>query len=42
MATLRQKKAVDNLVGNGGNVTQAMRDAGYSENTLNTSFAVYI
>ena len=36
MATERQKKAVNNLVGNGGNVTKAMRDAKYSENTLNT------
>jgi len=34
--TLKQKKAVDNLVGNGGNVTKAMRDAGYSEATINT------
>ena len=36
MATKKQVKAIDNLVGNGGNVTKAMRDAGYSENTLNT------
>ena len=36
MATVKQKKAAENLVGNGGNVTKAMRDAGYSENTLNT------
>ena len=36
MATLKQKKALDLLVGNGGNVTKAMRDAGYSENTANT------
>ena len=36
MATKRQLKAIDNLVGNGGNVTKAMRDAGYSENTINT------
>jgi len=36
MATIRQRAAAKNLVGNGGNVTQAMRDAGYSENTLNT------
>lgn len=34
--TLRQKKALDNLVGNGGNISQAMRDAGYSEATINT------
>lgn len=36
MATTRQQKAVKNLVGNGGNVTQAMRDANYSEATINT------
>lgn len=36
MPTIKQKKAVENLVGNGGNVTKAMRDAEYSENTLNT------
>jgi len=36
MPTIKQKKAVDNLVGNGGNVTRAMREAGYAEDTLNT------
>lgn len=36
MATERQKKAIDNLVENGGNVTKAMRDAGYSEATINS------
>lgn len=36
MATIKQEKAVKNLVGNGGNVTKAMRDAEYSENTINT------
>jgi len=36
MATRKQKLAVDNLVGNGGNVTKAMIDAGYSPNTANT------
>jgi len=36
MPTEKQKKAVENLVGNSGNVTKAMRDAGYSENTLHT------
>ena len=36
MPTIKQKKAFDNLVGNGGNVTKAMRDAKYSENTINT------
>ena len=35
MATLRQKKAIDNVVENGGNVTKAMRDAGYAETTVN-------
>ena len=34
--TIRQKRAIEILVGNGGNVTKAMREAGYSENTLNT------
>jgi len=36
MATLRQKKAVKILVGNGGNVTAAMREADYAEATVNT------
>ena len=36
MATLKQKRAVEKLVGNGGNVTRAMIDAGYSPNTANT------
>ena len=36
MATIKQKKAIENLVGNGGNVTKAMRDAGYKEGTINT------
>jgi len=36
MATVKQKKAFDNAVGNGGNITKGMRDANYSENTLNT------
>jgi len=36
MATRKQKLAVDKLVGNGGNVTKAMRESGYSENTLHT------
>lgn len=35
-ATDRQKKALDNLVKNGGNVSKAMRDAGYSEKTAKT------
>lgn len=36
MSTEKQRKAVERLVGNGGNVTEAMREAGYSENTLHT------
>lgn len=36
MSTIKQKKALNNLVGNGGNITKAMIDAGYSENTANT------
>lgn len=33
MATEKQKKAVDNLVENRGNVSKAMRDAGYDDTT---------
>lgn len=36
MATNKQLKAIDNLVGNGGNVTKAMKDAGYSDKTAHT------
>lgn len=36
MATQRQKKAIANLVENGGNVSKAMRDAGYSVETAKT------
>src|SRR5258708_18855653 len=36
MATLRQRKAVDRLVENGGNVTRAMIDTGYSLATANS------
>lgn len=36
MATLRQKKALDRIVENGGNVSKAMRDAGYSPATAKT------
>ena len=36
MATKRQLQAIDNLVENGGNVSKAMRDAGYSEMTAKT------
>ena len=36
MATNKQKKAVDIMLENGGNVSKAMREAGYSENTAKT------
>lgn len=36
MATQKQKRAIDNLVENGGNVSKAMKDAGYSEATAKT------
>jgi hypothetical protein len=35
MSTIKQKRALEKLVENGGNVTQAMRDVGYSEGTVN-------
>ena len=35
MATQKQKKALSKVVENGGNVTRAMRDAGYAEATVN-------
>lgn len=35
MATVRQKIVVQKLVENGGKLSQAMRDAGYSEATVN-------
>lgn len=34
--TIKQKRAIKNLVLNGGNVTQAMIDAGYSPNTAHS------
>jgi len=34
MPTVKQRLAIKYLVGNGGNVTQAMRDAGYSKGTI--------
>lgn len=34
--TIKQEKAIDILAGNGGNVTQAMLEAGYSPATANT------
>ena len=36
MATTKQKKAFDKMVENGGNVSPAMIEAGYSENTAHT------
>lgn len=36
MATFRQQQAVNNLVENGGNVSKAMLDAGYSPATAKT------
>lgn len=36
MATKKQENAFDKLVGNGGNVTKAMIEAGYTPNTANT------
>lgn len=36
MATERQKNAVEKIVENGGNVSKAMRDAGYSPETAKT------
>lgn len=33
MATIKQKKAIRNIVENGGNVSKAMVDAGYSPKT---------
>lgn len=36
MPTIKQKKAAKALVGNGGNVTQAMLEANYSPATANT------
>ena len=36
MATAKQKKALENMAENGGNVSKAMRDAGYSPQTAKT------
>src|SRR5579859_6381440 len=36
MPTTKQKRAVANMVENGGNVSKAMRDAGYSPATAKT------
>ena len=36
MPTIKQEKALEKMVENGGNASQAMRDVGYSENTAKT------
>lgn len=36
MATIKQKKALDIMVENGGNASKAMREAGYSAKTAET------
>lgn len=36
MPTLKQEKALEKIVENGGNVSQAMREVGYSFNTAKT------
>jgi len=36
MATTKQKKALDKVVENGGNISRAMRDVGYSKATAKT------
>ncbi|MDQ5922782.1 MAG: hypothetical protein QG644_490 [Patescibacteria group bacterium] len=36
MSTIKQERALEKMVENGGNVSQAMRDVGYSENTAKT------
>ncbi len=36
MSTIKQEKALEKMVENGGNIGQAMRDVGYSENTAKT------
>ena len=36
MVTSKQEKALENMVENGGNVSKAMVEAGYSTNTANT------
>lgn len=35
MTTFKQIRAIEKLVENGGNVTKAMRDVGYSDGTVN-------
>jgi hypothetical protein len=41
MASIRAKKALTNLVVNGGNKAKALRDAGYSEAVVNTPSKVF-
>ena len=36
MSTIKQELALEKMVENGGNVSQAMRDVGYSKNTAKT------
>ena len=36
MPTIKQKKAVEEIVENGGNVSKAMREVGYSKETAHT------
>jgi len=36
MPTIKQKLVATKLVGTGGNISQAMREAGYKEGTINT------
>jgi hypothetical protein len=36
MATVKQRKAAERMVENGGNASKAMRDAGYSKATAKT------
>ena len=36
MSTIKQKKALNKMVENGGNVSQAMLEVGYSSNTAKT------
>lgn len=36
MSTLKQEKALDKLVENGGNISRAMLEVGYSRNTAKT------
>lgn len=36
MATIKQKKAIEKIVENGGNISRAMMDVGYSKNTAHS------